>query len=215
MRKPKNLLPLSIALLALAIATTGTAAAATGQLVNIADGSNAGQLAKVDASGALRVLAVPAPPARPYSTDFAVLGGGSNGYRGVSAPTTATVAVNRLVWSNDPYWARPSIAYLYSVTVPAGSPCSLDSAYSDVKLIGKYAVASGATVVDALPSPLVLRPNGTRPWCLLAAHYPTPNDRVVFVEGTVSGYVISGTAPPGTTAPAADEPERLEVPNRG
>jgi hypothetical protein len=48
-------LPTAIALLALAVASTGTAVAATGQLVNIADGSNAARLAKVDVAGKLAV----------------------------------------------------------------------------------------------------------------------------------------------------------------
>lgn len=57
MKAPRssNALALAVGLLALAIATTGSAMAATGQLVNIADGKNAGQLAKVDALGRLLV----------------------------------------------------------------------------------------------------------------------------------------------------------------
>ncbi|HEX8102053.1 MAG TPA: hypothetical protein VF533_05550 [Solirubrobacteraceae bacterium] len=48
-------LPTAISLLALSIAVTGTAWAATGQLVNIADGTNAARLAKVSQYGSLQV----------------------------------------------------------------------------------------------------------------------------------------------------------------
>jgi hypothetical protein len=54
-RVPKPSPALLIGLLALVVATTGTAVAATGTGVNIVDGTNAAQVAKVDTGGALKV----------------------------------------------------------------------------------------------------------------------------------------------------------------
>ncbi|HEX8102627.1 MAG TPA: hypothetical protein VF533_08455 [Solirubrobacteraceae bacterium] len=48
-------LPTAISLLALSIVVTGTAFAATGQLVNIADGSNAARLAHVSSTGSVQI----------------------------------------------------------------------------------------------------------------------------------------------------------------
>src|SRR5437868_4880147 len=54
-RRPS--LPTAISLLALSIVLTGTAFAATGQLVNIVDGSNPANVAKVDSTGQLKTAA--------------------------------------------------------------------------------------------------------------------------------------------------------------
>jgi hypothetical protein len=54
-RVPRPSPALLIGLLALVVATTGTAVAATGTAVNIADPTNASQLAKVDVNGKLLV----------------------------------------------------------------------------------------------------------------------------------------------------------------
>ena len=59
--------------IALFVALGGTALAATGQLVNIADPSNSSYVAKVDSSGALRTSS---PPGRPFAS-YAYVGTGT------------------------------------------------------------------------------------------------------------------------------------------
>lgn len=203
MRKPRNLLPLSIALLALAIATTGTAAAATGQLVNIADGTNAGALARVDGTGALKVAAVPMAPARPYNTNRVAP---NDNFGAVTTPTLAQIALNRVQVAGDSLNNTPSTVFLYYGTVPSGAECY--SGMTDFRLIGEYGITPASSFLDAFPTPLVLKPNGTRPWCLIAANYKNTSSGFSSVRLTMSGFVVSGTPPAGTAADGPASPER-------
>src|SRR3954451_14059330 len=89
-----------LGVLAVAIAATGTSVAATGQLVNIADGTNAAQVAKVDSSGRLNVTGSVKPSA---PTTFHGQGYVSNYFTNgaqyivISPPTGATLALTKLV----------------------------------------------------------------------------------------------------------------------
>jgi hypothetical protein len=212
---------MGVALLALVLATTtGTALAATGTLVNITDGTNAANVAKVDANGALKTATtstVPVrdgPPAKPFSTAGAVSNFYKNGstYQVITGATSATVAVTQLLFTNGITNANDWEIYVYYETVPAGGTCKAFSAGH--KLVALVNVQQRDTLVDPLPSPVVLKPSASAPqWCLMSGGGPThasasTGDGGVVTVG-VNGYVVSGTFAPATaSAPASKGPQR-------
>ena len=191
----------SIAVLALVVATTGTAAAATGQLVNIVDPAHANRKARVDATGNLKVTSTPAlptpftrlsfPPAK-FNVDTVV------------SANSSTVALNHVRVSN--YFKQINGTSLEV-------QMSIVASKSDGSCSGpgmgflSYDVPNGQTVVDPFPTPLVIKPL-TDPaypdWCILAttelqdlsASYYRPTL-------SIQGYVVSGSISPtvATTAP--------------
>src|SRR4051794_21115126 len=85
--------------IALFVALGGTALAATGTIVNIADGTTAANVAKVDSGGALRTSAIPAAPTKPFNAGAYVPDAYITDYTVPFAGSTATIAINRIVLS--------------------------------------------------------------------------------------------------------------------
>jgi hypothetical protein len=202
-----------LGLLALFVALGGTALAATGQLVNIADPTNAANVAKVDTTGALKttgtVTNIPVP-----SKIFLVRAyvGDNGSYQSVFPATTATIAINRIVVSDDfGQYQRPRQVILDLLTVNAGQACSLSSTGVAIQPIGTYAIQSSGSAIDNPSPPLVFKPTGTKPWCLIAADTPASNPGNTYASVSVSGWVVSGTAPAGTTAASATSAKALDA----
>jgi len=221
-RRPS--LPTAIALLALAVATTGTAAAATGQLVNISDPTTAANVARVDAAGALKtttsgtVSARPTPPASTFDTFGSITNFYKNGsqYLVITPATSATVAITRLLYTNGITNTNDWEVFVYYETIPSGGTCKAFSAGH--KFIAHVNVKAHDSLVDALPSPVVLKPKtGSPQWCLVAGGGPTQasastTDGALF-DISVTGFVVSGAFAPAT-ARATDQskqpqPDRL------
>jgi hypothetical protein len=202
-----------IGVLALAVATTGTAAAATGTVVNLADGSDASHLAKVDAQGRVQTSAANTVGARPAApaTVFDLAASLYNydtiasGYQWPLAPSTATVSVNHVTvspWISD---TQPRLVQIYSFTVPAGTTdCNFNVATADFRELFSYRLSADA-VVDDLPTPLVLKPKSGRPWCL-ATLSQAPSGDAYYAYLDMTGWVVSGTAPAGTTGASSAKP---------
>jgi hypothetical protein len=190
-------MPTAISLLALSIVLTGTAWAATGQLVNIIDPHTAGHVARVDKNGGVRTSAT--PPAKP-------LQGGTYLFKGtidIIGPSSGQVALSRVGMSNSAkqFEGKTAVLSLTQRAVSSQGTCTGNSV-----VLGQYQVKPGDTVIDPMPSPLVLRPlPGAAQWCLVAdvdidlTSYYLP---LFFFNG----WVMSGTVakPLGTaSAPAA------------
>lgn len=183
----------------MAVIGTGTAVAATGQIVNIADGTNASYVAKVDSSGALKVADVPAAPSKPFLSDGSVYNYATvSDYGSLFAPTTAAVALNKIVISNEVNEQVARQVTVYYTTVDAGQSCSGASNNLYVKRLGTYALAANATIVDTFPTPIVLKPTSSRPWCLLVYARSQTATTYTF-QVSVAGWVVYGTPPSGTT----------------
>src|SRR4051794_17647654 len=101
---------------AIFIAVGGTALAATGQLVNIADGSNAALLAHVTSAGQLKTASAPDVPAKPFSTfvrdyNADIVSGSYN--PAWATPTMAKIAIDRITISEYVGDTQPRLVQLY------------------------------------------------------------------------------------------------------
>jgi hypothetical protein len=188
-----------VAVVALIAATAGTALAATGQLINIADGSNAGNLAKVDTSGALKVTG--SVVSRAQFADFTIHANVSNFYRNghnyltVLGPTSAALEVNRLVWTNSLMNANDWEVYLDYETTSNGSCSHFSSGEREIDHVN---VKVHDSLTDTFPTPLLLKPTGgASQWCLVAGGGPTAATGSTSDDNNltlnISGYVQSGT----------------------
>src|SRR3954469_16428359 len=86
---------------ALFVAIGGTALAATGTLVNIADGTNSALIAHVNAQGQLRTSSAPEAPLRPITFTVSAYTNDRAGYGfAFATPTTAKIALDRITMTN-------------------------------------------------------------------------------------------------------------------
>jgi hypothetical protein len=191
-RRPS--LPTAISLLALALATTGTAAAVTSTQVSIVDPSAPTHIAKVTAAGALVTSGTvqSAPPANPFdvSTDTTSDGGPS-----FQLPSTrATLAFTRMQFVNFEDANITVDLFTYGQT---NGECT-DNADTPVKSVGRWLVPGHDTIEAAFPSGLVLKPFGGDPsWCLGAIAQGGLRN-VVLTH--YDGFVVAGAFKPPAAA---------------
>ena len=175
---------------ALFVALGGTALAATGTLVNITDPSHSTYVAKVSSRGELKTTQVPGSP----FTHFAIFPPGD--LRPIMAPTSATLAFSRIGFTNSSAQTGGATAHvtLYEWASDGGSVCT--NAGSSATL-ATYEIKAGQTVLDALPTSMVLKPlSGHAYWCLVA--YATLNPYSspgVSLEASLNGSIVSGSFP--------------------
>ncbi len=194
---------MAVAILALFVATTtGTALAATGTLVNIADGTTAGNVAKVDSAGALKTsvagtaVVKAATPNSFYVTGSAPNVNHTDGF-GIVLETKATLALDRIHLAplgdgNKAPWLS-EVAY---VPIPAGGTCA-GSVAAAAREITFAALQTGDSHVDTFPTPITLKPltSGGK-WCLVFAAGQDNTTAATSLGIDVSGYVVSGTFTP-------------------
>jgi hypothetical protein len=186
-------LPTAIALLALAIAVTGPASAATGQLVNIVDPNNSALAARVDSGGNLKVAATPVLPAKTFSRDTYV----ASGFQEVIPATSSVVALSRVSVTSS---SNNVAGKAYFTVILWHRPATADGVCTGTgQNVGVYSVPPGETVLDALPTPFQLKPlPGFPKWCLVASTAgsgsPVTTPRV-----DLHGYIVSGTISPTDT----------------
>jgi hypothetical protein len=179
----------AIGLLALSIAVTGTAFAATGQLVNIADGTTAANVAKVDPTGALNTTNV---PSRNQFREFAYA---YDGLTTITPTTSASLALDRVVISQagDNGAGHNNAAVTLYVRGASAGNCNGSLAST----IGAYNVHANDTVVDNFTVPMRLKaPAGSTQYCIAASSsvFDTAGQGVWLVPRvTISGHVLSGT----------------------
>ena len=194
-------LPTGLALLALAIASTGTAAAATGQLVNITDPITTANKAKVNTSGQLLTSAVvpagvaPAAPKTPFSLAAITYTDGTPAVQ--FGGTTATIALTGMSFANGTTSA--TTVDLYQFGEPTAT-CNTSSSYTNVRLLEEVIVPSGETYQEQRTTPLVLKPlSGGAYHCLATIASGTNYG----LYGAFNGYVISGSFAPASPAKAS------------
>jgi hypothetical protein len=209
---------MAVAVVALIAAMAAPALAATGQLINIADGSKSGNLAKVDHSGALRVTGDVVSRDAPPLADFTSHANVSNFYRNghvyvtILGPTSAALAINRIVWTNNVLNANDWEVFLDYETTSTGS-CSHFS--SNEREIDHVNVRVHDSLTDTFPTPLLLQPTGgDSQWCLMAGAGPTAETGSTADDNNltfdISGYVQTGTfTPTGVGAAKARPRDRL------
>jgi hypothetical protein len=187
-----------IASVALFIAMGGTALAATGQLVNITDGSNSSLIAHVTASGQLRVTTQQEAASRPwfllgniYTSDVV-----ASGYNFLwSTPTSAKIAIDRVTLNNYPVDTQRRLVELYFFTVNSGQGCNSSATWQDVRQVAAYQATPENTVVENLTTPLVLQPLSGRNWCLSAVAETATSGDTYYSYLHLGGFVVNGTAP--------------------
>jgi hypothetical protein len=201
-------LPTAISLLALSIVLGGTAYAATGQLVNIADGTAAGNVAHVSSSGSLYTTgtASVSAPAKPFNLNALSFTDGV--FTGQFAPTTATLALTGLRISNAT--PNPVTYNLYRYTATGGG-CSSSGSSS---FLGTWQVPAGQTVEEQVITPILIKPPAPgQAWCLgtLVSYLGGSTGHGLYAN--FNGYVYSGTFA-AAAAPVAAGKASAEVPSR-
>jgi len=179
----------------------GNALATVGQTVNISDHSSSAFFAKVTSAGELKTNGVvsgkvaPALPPQPFSVERSF---GYNTQTTVLGPTTATVALTDLSFSNN---FGNQARMLDLVQVSATAPNAVCSAVR-ARGFGNYNAPSAQTVVQDFTTPIVLKPLASGDaWCLVANLLAPSGDSNFVIYMALGGYVESGTFTPPTSAP--------------
>jgi hypothetical protein len=199
-------LPTAISLLALSIAVTGTAAAATtGQLVNIVDSVNGSSVARV-VDGRLRVSATgtvaATTPRSPFT--FAALSFEAGVPAGQMDATAATLALTGIHVANAT--ANYTSVKLYQVP---GSGSACPNSVSGGRFLAEYAVPSHQSFDSAPGTPMVLRPMSSgATWCLVTVGSGNTGDGLYI---TFTGYVPSGTFTAPSAAPVTRTSQQHRV----
>jgi hypothetical protein len=177
-------LPISIGFLALVVASTGTAVAATGTVVNIADGANAARVAHVDSSGRLMtnigsngiVFARPAPATTPFFEGVAAQP--SPNANAVTPTAVSNLAISTIVAVPTAGLAAPAILFLFWKPTALGSACPTTTSVSSSFLF--FYVNPKDNVTMTFPTPLTK----TGPACLYAQAFNSgANNISVYVDG--------------------------------
>lgn len=184
--------------LALFVALGGTAAAATGQIVNIADPTNAGNIAKVDSGGALKVKGYPNTAMFSHIAEGNFYADGSN--QTIVFETTATLAIDRIQLSiYDPGGASPWDGAFWYRSADSNGVCNGNPTRLEVDDL-----QPSTTHLDEFPSPLILKPAvAGGKWCLMAGFGPVDASTDGAATFGVSGVVLAGTFSPAISAPPA------------
>jgi hypothetical protein len=196
--------------LALFVALGGSALAATGQIVNLADPTTAANVAKVDSTGALKTTGAATVngyvgqtiPKTPFFGHSYLSASASNTLIGANK---ATVALTRMDLEN--YFDQTNGAVVDIRLYEQGGDTTTCNGSS--RAVGTYEVPAGQTVSVAMESPIVLKPLTTGDvWCLLGSVGIQGGPGSYFLpEASFSGYVAAGTLPPGAvSAPAGPAP---------
>ena len=178
-------LPISIGFLALVVASTGTAVAATGTVVNIADGTNGANVAHVDSSGRLltniggtgTVFARPAPASTPFFAGVAATP--SPNARAITPTALTHLAISTIVAVPTTGLSSPALLFLYWKSATAGSACGPTTSVPGSFLF--FFVTPKDNVSMNFPTPLTL----TGPACLYAEAL---NSGVNNISAYVDGY---------------------------
>lgn len=204
MTKRTNPAALILALIAVVIASSGTAVAVTSS-VQIADPLHPTQKAKVDTSGRLQT----ADPLSGFNLAYYLAAGSPPNF--MTAPTKATLAVTRLDITNtslnSSYPNSDFLVFLTKHTVGADGTCSTGSQSTTVSRT-RAPIASDVQLL--FPSPLVFRSTDSKAYCIaiqLSGETGTPGSYYL-PFGQLTGYVAGGsyTPPAVAKAPTAKAP---------
>lgn len=189
MLKRTNPAALILALIAVIIASSGTAMAVTSS-VFVADPTHPTQRVHVDAAGRLQT----ADPLSGVNSAFYLSAGSSPNF--MNAPTRATLAVTRINLGNTALNASlPNtdfMVYLYQYTVGADGTCGTGSPGS---VMSRTRVPVASDLQLLFPTPLVFKPKAGKAYCIalqVSGEAGTPSSYYL-PFGQVTGYVAGGT----------------------
>jgi hypothetical protein len=181
-------LPTAISLLALSIASTGTAYAAAPQLFSLADQNTPSHTAVVNAAGALTVNGSVLTALRGGSFSFPAVSFSDAAATAQFTATNATLAFTGFRVANDTSEATTLTLYEYASTSTA---CATSG---NSKFLGQFSVLAGDTVDEQLATPLIVKPiAGGAYWCFVT--YASGSTGTSFYT-TYSGFPISGSFSP-------------------
>ncbi|MDQ1446178.1 MAG: hypothetical protein QOI20_2642 [Acidimicrobiaceae bacterium] len=203
--KPRHVVALAACMAAAVIGAPVAVGAATGQLVNIADGTTSTQIAKVDRFGQLKVDPSATRPINVVTQvgtfytipDLYVL----------TAPSSATIALSHvdLGWNYQDVADDSRQIDLYAIAGNTVAECQSGSGLN--LLIGHYTVHKGDTFSTDYSDPVILKPfSGAPNWCLVTGGVQSTNgsNDPYSLNLGLKGHVISGTwPPPNQPAPTA------------
>jgi hypothetical protein len=178
--------------LALFVALGGTAAAATGQLVNIADPTHATWVAHVDSGGAVKTKTY--PNAATFSRSLQVQNIQDNAVPKVLLETSATLAIDRIqMTAEDTGSTSPWYGGIFYQPASSGGDCT-----GTLTRIAVEAAPVGTEHLDSFGNdPLVLKPAvAGNQWCLVTTLGPANQTTGGLAYVDVSGVIVSGTFTP-------------------
>ena len=211
MFKRSNPAALILALIAVIIASSGTAMAVTSSVL-IADPTHPTQRAHVDASGRLQTAA----PLGGVNSAFFLSAGTTPNF--MNAPTRATLAITRIDIGNTSLNATlPNtdfLVYLYQYTVGADGTCGTGTSG---QIMSRTRVPVASDVQLLFPTPLVFKPVSSKAYCIalrVNGEAGTPSSYYL-PFGQVTGYVAGGTYTQPTFATVSSARAPLAKPGTG
>jgi hypothetical protein len=195
-----NVVSITLAGLAVVIATTGTAVAVTATAVNIV-GPNSSRAAQVDQGGRLRTDG-------PNATFNVTAGLVNVSAKILTNPTSATLAVSRVNFHNPADnldLARPPSFRVSLVKIAVGTDGTCESGSLE-RFYSFEVVAPGTNVQDTYPAPLVIASITHHLYCIGVYMVPDMVAQSGFVAPDVqlTGFVVSGTYTGAGTLAAPD-----------
>jgi hypothetical protein len=204
MRSTRQYVTVAISLAAIVFALRGSAGAATGQVVNIADGTTASYIAKVDSTGKLQtkvtglVSATITAPTTPFRRRSTVVNYYyTSSYPVVLGPTKATLAITRIGYSNSVFNTETWELYLYRVAGTSASECNTNLFGASSEVLEHVNLSAASSFETTFPTPLVTKPfSPTGSYCLMAGAGPAggaTNNNTTPLDINFDGFVVSGT----------------------
>jgi hypothetical protein len=188
-----NAVAIALAGLAVVIAATGTAYAVTTTVVNIADPTVPTRVAHVDTAG--RLSTVGAASNIDVATNF-----GFDATSAVTSPTTATLAITSVAWSNpglnSAFTGTTYNANLVKIHAGTSNQCSVgqDGAFIE-RYLGGRQVDPGDDTEITYPAPLLVKPTPGAKYCLgiTLSHLGGTQTTLYLSTFQLTAYISSGT----------------------
>ena len=186
---------IALAGLAVVLAATGTAYAVTATTVHIADPTHSSNIAAVDNSGRLRTVTKGATSTIDTVTNF-----GFDATEAVTSPTTSSLAITSVSWSNpglnSAYTGTTYNVNLVKIHAGTAGNCvaGQDGAYVE-RYLGGRLLDPGDDTEISYPAPLLIKATGSAKYCLgiLMSHLGGAQSTLYLSTFQLTAYVYSGT----------------------
>jgi hypothetical protein len=192
---------LALAALAVVLAATGTAYAVTTTRVNLVDPVHPRHQARVDSHGSLSVsvknsVPVSTPTSRIDVTSLIAFDTTS----AITSPTTATLAINTLSYSNprlnSNYTGTDYDVSLVQIRAGAGGHCvdGTDGAFVE-RSLAEVSLSPGDDINTSFPAPLIVRAIASQKYCLGLRYFHIGGSQSILYESDMqlTGYAVQGS----------------------
>ncbi len=201
-----------LSIVAVVLASGGTAVAVTLAQTTIVDPTTPSHAAKVDTGGHLSVAETPSTI---DSTGY-VYGYTASSYTVVISPTTAKLAISRIEVSSPTANSAAAEQQLSLSKYPVGTDGTCQTSLAGT-LVARYNVTGGDDIVDALAQPIVVKPSGSAKYCMAffttylgSSTTPPPWYLVYGIAASVTTGTYTGTGD-GTAPAAVNQPKSARV----